>query len=706
MLGIVYLILCVGLGYIICRLCFPNLRNFCKNTYGGTEVNLSPVLLFFPACFMFGTIVMTWITYGLACFFAAIKGNTYLFGMDNALGPANLILLPLAIVGIGLAILFMQRRKPDAFGCYVRNFSRGEMFFFGFVFLLFFALFFWTFFYRNGDYYVGYSVASDFAPHIGMIRSFSVGSNFPTSYSHFAGEDIKYHFMFQFLVGNLNYLGMRLDLAFNLPSLICMMNVFFLLYFYTVKIFGRRTVGGIACALFAFRSSYAFLDFAAGIPKKTGFLKGIIQNSDFIGTTSHEDWGLFNLNVYCNQRHLAMGISVLLFVLIYFTQYLFRGTARCRANADAKMLQFLTDNPEESLVAGEKAEYLIRESVFTADGWLRRKDITSSMCKALACGILLGLCGFFNGACVIACLSVLFLMAFVSDQRLEFALTAAVAVLLTALSAKLFITGSAVEPKYFFGFLAENGTLFGAMKYLITLCGILPLMVLISLVLIKRTEKYLVFCFSAPVIVTFTLSLTTDISVNHKYLMIGVMLLCIPVAYLLDRVFRYPGSYAKVLASFLLICLTVTGIYEMTVVFKRNDATVGNSMKLNENSDVCNFVMTQATAEDIFLTDWYSLNEFVLGGAMLYYGWPYYAWSAGYDTFGREKNAYAMYEAESPEQLDSLVKACNIRFIVVDYGVRTREEFQVNEENIRNTYEAVYNDGDTVIYDTRKRMQR
>ena len=65
MLGLIYLILCVGVGYVIVRSCFPHLSAFCKTTYGGTSISLSPLLLCIPAWFLFGTVPMTWITYGL-----------------------------------------------------------------------------------------------------------------------------------------------------------------------------------------------------------------------------------------------------------------------------------------------------------------------------------------------------------------------------------------------------------------------------------------------------------------------------------------------------------------------------------------------------------------------------------------------------------------------------------------------------------------
>ena len=221
MLGLIYLLLCVGLGYVIVRACFPNLNNFCRNTYGGRTVELAPAFLCLPAWFLFGTLPMVWATYGLGYLFRSLR---------EPLLAANLILMPLVLAIILIAVIRLNRKEKTDWKGLFSDVRRGELILFAVITAFFFLLMFWTVFYRNGKLYVGWSVSSDFAPHIGMIRSFAVGNNFPTEYSHFAGEDIKYHFLFQFLVGNLNYLGMRLDWAFNLPSLICLVNAFSLLY--------------------------------------------------------------------------------------------------------------------------------------------------------------------------------------------------------------------------------------------------------------------------------------------------------------------------------------------------------------------------------------------------------------------------------------------------------------------------------------------
>ena len=94
-----------------------------------------------------------------------------------------------------------------------------------------------------------------------------------------------------------------------------------------------------------------------------------------------------------------------------------------------------------------------------------------------------------------------------------------------------------------------------------------------------------------------------------------------------------------------------------------------------------------------------------MGGAMLYYGWPYYAWSAGYDTPTRDRKVKEMYESSTSEELITQVRENNIRFIIVDRDARTSTEYKVNEAVISMTFEPVYNDGSTIIYDTTKFLQ-
>ena len=702
MLGILYILLNFFTGFVICSLCIPRLDSFTRKTYSGERISLSPALVSLPLWYITGAFLMTWVTYFTAYL-------AMLCGSGNPLVDANIVVMPLfALLDMGGAFLLKRRKKLRWTRLLWSNPPTGDIVFAVLTFLFAAFMMWWTFSYNNGVYRVGVSVFSDFAPHLGMIRSFSKGNNFPTSYSHFAGEDIKYHFLFQFMVGNLELLGMRLDWAFNLPSVITFAGAFCLLYVLAVKLTGRKSVAWISAAFFAFRSSDAVFDFLSKPasklvntiePEKLGDAawKALLENENFVGTTTHEDWGLWNLNVYCNQRHLAIGLCALLCMILFLLPTLFSAVKRVRACIAETEAKFERDDPEFRLLYMERVAYAIRYSLCSLEGWLPRK-----WAQPILLGCILGMCSFFNGACVIGCLCVLFLLAIVSDHRIEYALTAAITIAFTLFATNFFINGSVVSPKYYFGFLSEIRTGPGAWEYIMTLCGILPIVLLAAFLLSDGTRKWIWVSFTAPFILAFTTSLTVDITVNHKYIMMSLMLLTIPAAYFIVWLYERVGAWPKLVAVFLIFVMTATGLYDLRTVIRKNDIKQGRFLSMRVDDPITNWVADNTTSQDIFLSSYYSLNNFVMGGAMLYYGWPYYAWSAGYDTETRQKNVKEMYEAESSAELLELCIKNDIRYIVVDRDARESKEFDINEIVITRTFEKVFESGETAIYDTTK----
>jgi len=314
------------------------------------------------------------------------------------------------------------------------------------------------------------------------------------------------------------------------------------------------------------------------------------------------------------------------------------------------------------------------------------------------------MCSFFNGACVIACLCVLFLLAFVADRRLEYAITALITVTMTLLATRFFIDGSVVSPKYYFGFLAKVRTFFGVGEYIMTLCGILPFVLLAAFLLTDGCRKWIWVAFTAPFILAFTVSLTVDVTVNHKYIMISLMLLTVPAASFIVWLARRPGICTKITAGVLLLVLTVTGLYDLRTLIVKNDIKQGRYLTMMDDDPITAWVSENADSSDIFLTPAYALNSFVMGGAMLYYGHPYYAWSAGYDTDARFQKVKQMYEASSSYELMQLVMDNNIRYIVIDNIARESNEYNVKEGIVAVTYEKVFEYAETCIYDTHKKI--
>ncbi len=682
MLGILYILICTLCGAVLCGLLFKNLKQPAK------VAGLPVFLVELPAWYLTGTLLVTWLVYLVSYLFQGTK-QPLLFG-NLITGLLVFIFLMLygmwkkppfwkkwcSKKGTGIKEFFFTNASEQAYGPIL--YTVAAVCFTAFLMFL-------TFKVIDNSIYVGYSVFSDFAPHLGMIRSFSLSNNFPTQYAHFAGEDIRYHFMFQFMVGNLEYLGLRLDFAFNLPSMFGMIAVYLLLFVLVVRITKNRLCGYLTAFLFTFRSSFTVFRYMAE-QGKGNVINALKTNTEFLGYTQNENWGLWNLNVYCNQRHLAFALAMLVLAVLLFFPYVER--------MGEKLLQVQGEKKASLACRMEQLKALFFTK--TAFGVLDVKF-------AVGMGVFLGALAFWNGSVLVATLAMLFFMAAVSEYRLDYLITALLVLVLYFCQSSLFVEGSVVSPAYFFGFLAENKTMWGVVLFIVELTGIVLFIAFAGATMVKGTKRYMLLVFLVPFILAFTLALTGDITVNHKWIMMSLMLVSMFAALVLANLFQSRDWFKRGIALVLLVVLTATGMYDLTTIVKRNQ----NYLIFSYDDPVTNWIADNAICDDIFLTPYYSLNNVVMGGAMLYYGWPYYAWSAGYDTYARDYEVKKMYQASSVEELDALIQKNNIRYIIVDHDCRTSSEYTVREDVIEAAYETVFeHDTDAWmvrIFDTTKK---
>ena len=724
MLGIIYLILAGILGYKASKILIEE----------GTKFSfINRIWLTLPASFGVGTLLLTWVVYIISWFFSVIGKvkNPLLYG--NAIGMAGVLIFIILIevqkykshsslirsnMEIGLTEQIDQDRKLKKKS---RKFSmdnlitdksrfKKELILFGLLAAFITYMMFYVFYMKDGILYSGLTVYGDYAPHTAMIRSFSMGNNFPTQYPHYGGADVKYHFMFQFLAGNLEYLGMRMDVAYNIVSLTSLTGFLMLLYQLALRITGKMCCGVLTIFLFFFRSGMAFFRFVWEHIQAGNLLETLTENVSFIGYTTNENWGLWNFNVYLNQRHLAFGLLMVTLALYLFMDWLEAGTMH-----------------------EEKGFVWMKKRLFSKEGWRSR-----NLEQALLMGLFLGLCAFWNGAAVIGGLLILCGFAVFSDGKLDYLIMAAVTIFFSYLQTKIFISGSAMSPQIYLGFLAEDKTVWGVVQYLFWMSGVFFLGLLVLVWFMRRRERAILLGFIFPTIFAFVLLMTPDINVNHKYIMISYAFLTIFWAWTIcnlwtgervnrnvqiaderktedieneikketsqsdvktgrDRKIRKFAG--KVLAAILTICLSITGIYDFAVIVKGNGP--GRRVAVNMNSDLTCWLAEHLDKNDLLLTPEYSMNEVTMSGVMIYCGWPYYAWSAGYDTNYRAAQAVTIYTTSDSETLKSTVKQEKITYILFEEGSEFEQQV-CQEETIAATYEKVYEtqDGRIRIYKT------
>ena len=663
MFGIIYLILCILTGMEAVGCLFPH----------RTAENGNRIWVILPAAFGTGVLMLTWAVYIISWMFSVCAGA------EHPLFYGNLIVMTVAT--LVLAVLFKKKKKiifPVAEGMLTRKWIlRKEIILFTVVAVFVTWMMFYVFHMKDGILYSGFSVFGDYAPHTAMMRSFSRGNNFPTQYPHYGGQDVKYHFMFQFLVGNLEYLGMRIDIGYNLVSIFSLVGFLMILYAISYRMFRSFWAGAAAIVFFFFRSGTAFWQYLWEHFRAGDLAETLRENTSFIGYTTNENWGLWNFNVYLNQRHLAFGLLIVAAAVWIFMEWLEAGCSH-----------------------SEKGIAWIGKRIFSKEAWVCR-----NVEAAVLLGVFLGLTAFWNGAALIGGLLILAGMAVFSDGKLDYAICAALAVFFSELQSKIFVSGSVMSPSFYWGFLAENKSLIGVIGYLAEISGFFFVGLVVTAVFLKRKERAVLFGFLLPLVFAFLVSLTPDINVNHKYVMVSYAFTAVFWGWTVREIFLagktgWKKWLGRVVCGILCICLTLTGIYDYVIILRDNDS--GHRVTVNMNSDLTDWLSENLHKDDLLLTPEYTMDEVTMAGVMLYCGWPYYAWSAGYDTYYRAEQAVTIYTTDYQNVLKETVKQEKITYILFEDGM-SFESQECREDIIRETYPLVYTseDGRIRIYETR-----
>ena len=391
----------------------------------------------------------------------------------------------------------------------------------------------------------GSSTFSDLSPHTAMVSSFGKGFNFPTQYMHFSGDGIKYHFLFYFFAGTLQYLGLPIDYALNLPSIISMVCALVLLGLLAVLISSRRIAFLAAPVLVFFRSSlnvfYHFNELLSSGSTFSAALKEILGSSSWYAVTDYDNWGIWAINVYPNQRHLMLGIAVIILMIIIFLPFVRRlGISISRS---------------EGFGGGVKA------FAFSRNSWLPRSSdpLYPVSITLLACILVIAM-PYFHGSCLIALLLVLFGMALFSESRLLYLFVAICAVISSFIQTQAFSGGYSNVVSFTFepGFILNNVTVYSLAKYLIIVTGLTLILAFVfavaalvfDLIRKKPVHRFLLFfCSLLPMVFAFTFKVSLEMLANHKFIQVTLILLDAFVAALLANLLYIPFKRKKAESS-------------------------------------------------------------------------------------------------------------------------------------------------------------
>ena len=173
---------------------------------------------------------------------------------------------------------------------------------------------------KEGKLLIANPEYSDFGPNTALIQSFAVGHNFPTEYPHFSGDRIRYHFLFYFQAGNLEFLGFNPAWSLNLLSITTLVAMLVIVMTLGEVLFNSRAVGRLGSLLFFFFGSLSYVPFLQKQASVRAAIQAITHQRDYLPTIfpwRGEAWGTWSQVTYLNQRHFATAIGIFLLVLVF-----------------------------------------------------------------------------------------------------------------------------------------------------------------------------------------------------------------------------------------------------------------------------------------------------------------------------------------------------------------------------------------------------
>ena len=644
MLALLYLATMLMLGGCVCR------RLYTFNS----------LLHYLAASFLVGLVLSTWTTYLLALAFSSsakplIGGNILFFVLA---GLAIYRLRPQSVVHPELS----NSRPPGS--------VVWDIFFITGFFLIASYLTFGTFWLKDGTARMAFVVWNDFGPNLSLMQSFAMGHNFPAEYPHFIGEPIRYHFLFWFQAGNLEFLGLNMAWALNLLSVLSLLAMLILIMTLGELLFESRAVGRLAASLFFFPTTLSYVPFFR-------FQHSLSQAFRSITTLNHwlvsgypykaENVGTWSLSIFYVQRHFVVGIGILLLALAFLVGFFQeRWRKRLPASGTTEIVEAsATESPvtEAQTAHGELSLVSSQKPIETGKAYPAR------LSGFIFTGFLLGLLPLWNSAAFVTAFAVaagMFLLFPYRGHMLSLLITAAAVALpqiaFLFLRSQGFVHGNSI---IHWGLVVENPTLPRVLSYFCFTFGEKLLLGLAAVIFCLALPRRLFVALLILPMLAFSTQLSTDIINNHKFLYIWVLLLNLFVAYTIWRVAKVHWV-GKPAAIALLLAVTLGGAIEWFRI--HNDTIVDVPFKQNRLSD---WLQTNTSPKDVFLTDRFVIHPILMNGRRIFYGWPYFGWAMGYPTGARDALYEQMFTEKDPTKLVHLLNQNGIRYVAIDNGLRS-----------------------------------
>ena len=441
--------------------------------------------------------------------------------------------------------------------------------------------------------------------------------------------------------------GLRLDWALNSLSVLSFFALLLAIYFLSQELFQKRAVSVLACILFLFNGSLSFLEFFNKHPISWQTPLDIIRNNTFPSFAPYDGSNLvsafWSLNIYTNQRHLAFAYASFLILILI---------------------------------------------IYKASRKPKRLDLN----KSLILGILLGFFPFIH-LTVFAMmeLSLLILFLVFKNIRKRLFLIAFVSAII-ALPQIIYMGWSGTNTGFFHpGYLIANLTPFSFIRYWFFNLGLAAILFPIGYLLAKKRQRKIFLPFLLFFLIGNLFRFSPEMAANHKFFNLFLIGANMFAAYSIYRLWKYK-TVGKIAAIFYVFIMTFSGIIDIFPI--KND--VYAEIKDGKNNDAAQFIIDNTPKDSVFINASYIYDPASIAGRKIFLGWPYFSWSAGYNTNERFGLLKEILESSDLEHSCLLLKKADVNYIEVQNPTPI-EGIEINYEFFKENFKEIFSSPTTNI---------
>ena len=182
-----------------------------------------------------------------------------------------------------------------------------------------------------------------------------------------------------------------------------------------------------------------------------------------------------------------------------------------------------------------------------------------------------------------------------------------------------------------------------------------------------------------------------EIAGNHKFFNLFIIGANIFAAYSIYNLWTH-SLIGKAVAIFYLVLMTLSGVIDIFPI--KNDGY--SEIKDGKNNEVEQFIINNTPKESVFINAFYTYDPASLAGRKIFLGWPYFSWSAGYDTDTRINLMKKIMEPSNLGNICSLLRGEGVGYIEVQ-NPTSFGNIDINYSFFENNFRKIFSSSETDI---------